>query len=190
MEILHKYGDGVMCILRRTLIFAMRRNTPADEGSGSCSGRDGRTCDDRDSSDVSLDRLWLYPQRGRGWKSMAQGRRICGKTGFGNGEKLSGIRQLCVEQRHICLESLTILHYFEELLPDVYACLKQIGAALGTEKEQEVLHEVYPTIPKISVDYGIMERAKGVLMLEGDFGWNDVGGWDTLDAVRTRDACR
>ena len=39
----------------------------------------------------------------------------------------------------------------------VYACLKQIGAALGTEKEQEVLHEVYPTIPKISVDYGIME---------------------------------
>ena len=54
----------------------------------------------------------------------------------------------------------TILHYFEELLPDVYACLKQIGAALGTEKEQEVLHEVYPTIPKISVDYGIMERAK------------------------------
>ena len=28
----------------------------------------------------------------------------------------------------------TILHYFEELLPDVYACLKQIGAALGTEK--------------------------------------------------------
>ena len=82
----------------------------------------------------------------------------------------------------------TILHYFEELLPDVYACLKQIGAALGTEKEQEVLHEVYPTIPKISVDYGIMERAKGVLMLEGDFGWNDVGSWDTLDAVRTRDA--
>ena len=36
--------------------------------------------------------------------------------------------------------------------------------------------------------YGIMERAKGVLMLEGDFGWNDVGSWDTLDAVRTRDA--
>ena len=31
-----------------------------------------------------------------------------------------------------------------------------------------------------------MERAKGVLMLEGDFGWNDVGSWDTLDAVRTR----
>lgn len=69
----------------------------------------------------------------------------------------------------------------------MYACLKQIGAALGTEKEQEVLHEVYPTIPKISVDYGIMERAKGVLMLEGvrlERRWR----WDTLDAVRTRDA--
>ena len=51
----------------------------------------------------------------------------------------------------------TILRYFEELLPDVYACLKQIGAALGTEKEQEVLHEVYPTIPKISVEMCIRD---------------------------------
>ena len=58
---------------------------------------------------------------------------------------------------------------------------------MGTDREQEVLHEVYPVIPRISVDYGIMERAKGVLMLEGDFGWNDVGSWDTLDAVRKRD---
>ena len=50
-----------------------------------------------------------------------------------------------------------------------------------------MIREVYPSIPKISVDYGIMERARGVLMLEGDFGWSDVGSWDTLEAVRTPD---
>ena len=81
----------------------------------------------------------------------------------------------------------TILRYFKELLPDIFACLERIGEAMGTPREQEVIREVYPSIPKISVDYGIMERAKGVLMLEGDFGWSDVGSFDSLDSVRQKD---
>lgn len=80
-----------------------------------------------------------------------------------------------------------ILRYFQELLPDVYECLMKIEAAIGTEEEQAVIDQVYPTIPKISIDYGIMERADNVIMLEGDFGWNDVGSWDTLDAVYDTD---
>jgi len=81
----------------------------------------------------------------------------------------------------------TILKYYEKLLPDVYECLVKIGDAMGTEQEKAVIEAVYPTIPKISVDYGIMERAKGVLMLEGDFGWSDVGSWDSLDSVKQKD---
>lgn len=80
-----------------------------------------------------------------------------------------------------------ILDYFEKLLPDIYECLVTIGDAMGTEREQEVIREVYPVIPKISVDYGIMERAKGVLMVEGDFGWNDVGSFDALEVIYDKD---
>ncbi len=80
-----------------------------------------------------------------------------------------------------------ILDYFEKLLPDIYECLVTIGDAMGTDREQEVICEVYPTIPKISVDYGIMERAKGVLMVEGDFGWNDVGSFDALEVIYDKD---
>lgn len=80
-----------------------------------------------------------------------------------------------------------ILSYFEKLLPDIYECLVTIGEAMGTEREQEVIQEVYPVIPKISVDYGIMERAKGVLMVEGDFGWNDVGSFDALEEIYEKD---
>ena len=29
----------------------------------------------------------------------------------------------------------------------------------------------------ISIDYGVIEKSKNVLMIEGDFGWNDVGSW-------------
>lgn len=82
----------------------------------------------------------------------------------------------------------TILKYFERLLPDIYRCLVRIGDAMGTEREQEVLEEVYPDIPKISIDYGIMERADNVMMLEGDFGWNDVGSFDAFDQIHDQDA--
>ena len=82
----------------------------------------------------------------------------------------------------------TILKYFERLLPDIYRCLVRIGDAMGTEREQEVLEEVYPDIPKISIDYGIMERADNVMMLEGDFGWNDVGIFDAFDQIHDHDA--
>ena len=81
----------------------------------------------------------------------------------------------------------TILKYFEELLPDIYGYLVTIGAAMGTPDEKEVIEELYPQIPKISIDYGIMERAKGVLMLEGDFGWNDVGSFDAFDQIHKCD---
>ncbi|MBD5542756.1 MAG: mannose-1-phosphate guanylyltransferase [Lachnospiraceae bacterium] len=82
----------------------------------------------------------------------------------------------------------TILKKFKELLPDVYDCLMEIGEAMNTEQEQEVIQRVYPGIPKISIDYGIMERCKDVLVVEGDFGWNDVGSLDMLRVMKEADS--
>lgn len=81
----------------------------------------------------------------------------------------------------------TILKKFQALLPDIYACLEEIGSAMGTEKEAEVIERVYPEIPKISIDYGIMERCKDVITLAGDFGWNDIGSLDMLGTVKEAD---
>ncbi len=81
----------------------------------------------------------------------------------------------------------TILKKFEELLPDIYACLVKIGEAMGTDREAEVIQKIYPEIPKISIDYGIMERSRDVLMIEGDFGWNDIGSLDMLGIMKDAD---
>jgi mannose-1-phosphate guanylyltransferase len=40
----------------------------------------------------------------------------------------------------------------------------------------------------ISVDVGVLERSDRVLMVAGDFGWDDVGTWAALRRVRARDA--
>ena len=80
-----------------------------------------------------------------------------------------------------------ILQYFQRLLPDIYDCLQEIGDAMGTLKEQEVLDKVYPHIPKISIDYGVMERADKVIVLDGNFGWSDVGNLDALEVLHKAD---
>ena len=83
-----------------------------------------------------------------------------------------------------------ILDKLKEYVPDIYADLKTIGDAMNTPREQEVLHEVYPNIRKISIDYAVMEpsAAKGdVLVIPGDCGWNDVGSWDMMDVLHDPD---
>jgi mannose-1-phosphate guanylyltransferase len=84
----------------------------------------------------------------------------------------------------------TILKKFEQFIPDIYADLNRIGDAMGNESEYAVVGEVYPNIRKISVDYAIMEpsAANGdVLVVPGEFGWNDVGSWDMMGVLHEAD---
>lgn len=83
-----------------------------------------------------------------------------------------------------------ILEKLKEFVPDIYEDLKTIGDAMNTPDEQEILHEVYPNIRKTSIDYAVMEPSatKGdVLVIPGDCGWNDVGSWDMMDILHEPD---
>lgn len=44
------------------------------------------------------------------------------------------------------------------------------------------LQKEFPRLPKISVDYAIMEGARSVLALRAAFPWDDVGSWTALPA--------
>lgn len=83
-----------------------------------------------------------------------------------------------------------MLSLFEELLPDVFEKLSQIRATVRTQAKEAVVRKVYPTIPKVSIDYGIMERAAArgkVLVLPGSFGWSDVGSFPEMAALHKAD---
>jgi mannose-1-phosphate guanylyltransferase len=65
---------------------------------------------------------------------------------------------------------------------------------VGLAAAAEVLNAVYPTLPKISIDYGVMEPAsqgKGkatVAVVEMPVQWLDVGSWPALaETLRTDD---
>ncbi len=76
-----------------------------------------------------------------------------------------------------------ILEAFKKYLPDTYAKMEAIYDTLRTDDEKAAIEKTYPELEKISIDYGIMEKADGVYCIPAEFGWNDVGSWDALDAV-------
>lgn len=82
----------------------------------------------------------------------------------------------------------TILSNFEQFLPEIYADIRKIGDSMGTPSEYDVIQEVYPQIQSISVDYGIMEKSSEVMVVPGEFGWNDVGSFDMLKVMHDEDA--
>ena len=81
-----------------------------------------------------------------------------------------------------------ILEKFRVLLPDLYADLERLSRTFGTAEEEAALNAVYPRLCAISVDYGIMERAENILVVPGEFGWNDVGSWDMMNVLHEADA--
>ncbi len=66
---------------------------------------------------------------------------------------------------------------FERSMPDLYKDLLSIYDAIGSEKEREIIEDVYSWIHPVSITYGIMEKAENICMLAGDFGWTDLGSW-------------
>ena len=62
-----------------------------------------------------------------------------------------------------------------------------IGDAMGTDDEAPTLDQIYPILPRTSVDFGIMESARQCWCVPVDFGWSDVGSWSALAEVSTAD---
>jgi len=65
-------------------------------------------------------------------------------------------------------------------LPQLDAGLAQIAASIDRVEEEQVTAAVYQDLPRISVDYGIMEKCNEVLVIPATFGWDDVGCWTAL----------
>jgi mannose-1-phosphate guanylyltransferase len=75
----------------------------------------------------------------------------------------------------------------EEFAPALYADLRKIQADLGSATYEQTLDTIYRAVESVSVDYGIMEHAKNIYLVEGNFDWNDLGSWDSVYAVDEKD---
>lgn len=74
----------------------------------------------------------------------------------------------------------TMAELFRRHLPSHHEALERLLAGASLE-------EVYAGLPKISIDYGVMEKAERVRVVLGRFPWDDVGNWRALERVFSQD---
>lgn len=81
----------------------------------------------------------------------------------------------------------TILDAIRAHLPGLGATLDRLMAA-SLDDEGAVVRDVYPTLPDVSIDHGVMEKVKDVAVVPADFGWSDLGSFATAWELAPRDA--
>lgn len=83
-----------------------------------------------------------------------------------------------------------ILREIASHLPEIYAFVQNADAAAAQGTEQAFVEAAYAALPKVSIDYGVMEKARDVLVVPASFGWDDVGSWAASYELAPKDAER
>lgn len=82
----------------------------------------------------------------------------------------------------------TILDAMTKLIPDIGSMIEEVNVSSAfLESEQKYVEMFYSSCPNISIDYGILEKSDHVDVLTCDFGWRDIGSWNTLYEMAPKD---
>jgi mannose-1-phosphate guanylyltransferase len=81
----------------------------------------------------------------------------------------------------------SILSALENYLSEVNELFAKGYKYFYTPSEVAFLNKAYSECPNISIDYGVMEKARNVYVLCADFGWSDLGTWGSLWDNSTKD---
>lgn len=82
----------------------------------------------------------------------------------------------------------TIFEEIKQHLPNLHDGLNKLLPGIGKPEFDSVLKANFPNFESISVDYGIMEKSDKVFTVKGDFGWNDVGSWESVYELTKKDS--
>jgi len=81
----------------------------------------------------------------------------------------------------------SILGALQKHLPEIDEMFMTARKSYFTDKEEKDVEKAYSQCRNLSIDFGIMEKAKNVSVILGNFGWSDLGSWDVLPDLHKRD---
>ncbi len=73
-------------------------------------------------------------------------------------------------------------------LPELARKIDRIVNTMGTAQEISTIDEIWPDLAPISIDHGILEKTKNLVVIPADLGWNDVGNWEQYGSLFPSDA--
>ncbi len=80
-----------------------------------------------------------------------------------------------------------IISAIQSSLPEMAETFSDTIKALNTSNEYAAISSAYSQCNNISIDYGVMEKASNVFVVLGDFGWSDLGSWDSLHEISEKE---
>jgi mannose-1-phosphate guanylyltransferase len=81
----------------------------------------------------------------------------------------------------------SIIKAFNQHLYEIAEIFEEGRSELNTPKEESFISNAYSQSRNISIDYGVMEKADNVFVMLSDFGWSDLGTWDSLYSIGQKD---
>lgn len=73
----------------------------------------------------------------------------------------------------------SILAAFREHQKDLLELFEQEGDRMNTPDEADAVQFIYSQCTNISIDYAVMEKAENVFVIPANFGWSDLGTWNS-----------
>lgn len=74
----------------------------------------------------------------------------------------------------------SILKAIEDYLPEISALFSEAADHFGGDEEAAFIRKAYEQCTNISIDFGVMEKAKNVFVMSADIGWSDLGTYGSL----------
>ncbi len=82
----------------------------------------------------------------------------------------------------------TLLALFQKHMPETYDGLCRLRPLLGKIGSIAEISIVFSALPRISIDFGIMEKTSGLRLVPAQFIWDDIGNWASLERALPADA--
>lgn len=76
-----------------------------------------------------------------------------------------------------CFKAATILEAFATLNPSFVESAREVWNQAKAEGDKMELPPSFTALESISIDYAVMEKAKNLAVVPGNFDWSDVGAW-------------
>lgn len=86
-----------------------------------------------------------------------------------------------------CWSVQTIAEAMKDHSPQIGRGVEKVFETIGSQNEDSVLKDVYEDAENVQIDVAVSEKAKNLVVIPGDFGWNDVGDWKVIYDTQKKD---
>jgi mannose-1-phosphate guanylyltransferase len=81
----------------------------------------------------------------------------------------------------------TLLALFEQYMPEIGRALNELRPLLAREDAWAEMLRIFSSLPRISIDYGLLEKTSGLRLVPVAYAWDDIGNWNSLARAMAAD---